>query len=67
MTPEEIKKLSYTDAIAKLEDIVTKMQSPDCDIDLLAEYTSDALRLMNHCKAKLRKTEEEVQRALESI
>ena len=62
-----IENLTYTEAIKSLEEIVTKMQSPECDIDHLAEYTSRALALMQHCKAKLRKTEEDVQKALETL
>lgn len=63
----DIKELSYTEAITQLEDIVGRMQSPECDIDRLAEYTSRALELMQHCKAKLTKTEEDVRKALETI
>lgn len=59
--------MSYTEAINLLENIVNKMQSPDCDIDLLADYTTSALALMQHCKAKLHKTEEEVRKALEAL
>ena len=61
------ENLTYSEAIRSLEDIVAKMQSPDCDIDHLAEYTSKALELMQHCKAKLTKTEEDVKKALEAI
>lgn len=63
----EIEKMTYSDAIKALEEIVGKMQSPDCDIDHLAEYTSRALALMQHCKAKLTKTEEDVQKALAAL
>lgn len=63
----DIKELSYTEAITQLEDIVGRMQSQECDIDRLAEYTSRALELMQHCKAKLTKTEEDVRKALEAI
>lgn len=67
MNKEEISKLSYKQAVEKLETIVSRMQSPECDIDLLAEYTSESLALLNHCKEKLRKTDEDVKRCLESI
>ena len=63
----DIDNMTYTQAVTALEEIVGKMQSPDCDIDHLAEYTSRALALMNHCKTKLRKTEEDVQRCLETL
>ncbi|MDE6271521.1 MAG: exodeoxyribonuclease VII small subunit [Muribaculaceae bacterium] len=59
--------LTYTAAIAELEQIVAKMQAPDCDIDLLAEYTSRALALLTHCKKKLHATEEEVRQCLATL
>lgn len=67
MTPQEIDKMSYSDAVARLEQIVGKMQSPDCDIDLLAEYTSSALELLRHCKTKLHHTDDAVQKALQAL
>ena len=66
MNPE-ISELTYKQAIEQLEAIVNRMQSSDCDIDLLAEYTTRALALLNHCRQKLQKTDEEVKRCLESL
>ena len=59
---EEIK--SYKEAVEELDAIVKRMQSPDCDIDKLSEYTSRALTLLKYCKEKLFKTEEEVKKTL---
>lgn len=67
MTDNNIDKLSYSEAIKQLEEIVGKMQSPECDIDYLASYTSTALALMQHCKAKLHKTEADVEKALATL
>lgn len=64
---EEIKDMTYTAAVAELEEIVSKIQSPDCDIDLLAKYTTRALALLKHCKNKLHTTEEEVKQSLASL
>ena len=58
----EIK--SYKEAVEELDTIVKQMQSPDCDIDKLSEYTSRALTLLKYCKEKLFKTEEEVKKTL---
>lgn len=58
---------TYTEALERLEETVKKMQAPDCDIDRLAEYTSEALQLLKFCKEKLHKTDEDVKRALEEI
>ena len=59
--------MTYTEAITELEQLVQKMQSPTCDIDNLAKYTSRALELLNFCKDKLTKTDEEVKKCLEAL
>ncbi len=59
--------MKYSEAIAELEAITAKMQSPDCDIDSLATLTSRALELLKICKEKLFKTDEEVHRCLETL
>lgn len=59
--------MKYNEAITELEQLVQKMQSPDCDIDNLAQYTARALELLNFCKEKLTKTDEEVKKCLEAL
>ena len=59
---EEIK--SYKDAVGELDSLLRQMQSPECDIDKLSEYTARALTLLKYCKEKLMKTEAEVQSLL---
>lgn len=61
------KNMPYAEALAELEAILRKMQSPDCDIDQLAQLTSRALALLKHCKQRLTKTDEEVKRCLEEL
>lgn len=61
------KEMKYSEAIAELEAITTKMQSPDCDIDSLASLTSRALELLKICKDKLFSTDEEVRRCLQTL
>lgn len=63
----EKKEMKYSEAIAELEAITAKMQSPECDIDSLASLTSRALELLNICKEKLFKTDEEVRKCLETL
>lgn len=63
----ENKELSYREALAELEGLVAKMQSPDCDIDMLASYTARALELLKLCKNKLTKTDAEIKRCLEEL
>lgn len=67
MKIEDIKGLSYSEATKRLEEILQKMQSPDCDIDRLSDYTSEALALLKHCKERLTKTDEEVRRCLAEL
>lgn len=67
MANEEIKVESYNEAVKELESILQKMQSPDCDIDKLSEYTAGALKLLKYCKEKLSKTDEELKKTLESL
>lgn len=61
------KEIRYSEAIAELESITAKMQSPECDIDSLASLTTRALELLKICKDKLFKTDEEVRKCLETL
>ena len=58
---------TYTQAMQELETIVAKMQSDNCDIDALADYTKRAARLIKFCRDKLLKTDEEVKKCIESL
>ncbi len=64
---EEQNELTYSQAVGELEQIIAKMQSPECDIDRLASYTSRALQLLKICKEKLLHTDEELKRCLEEL
>lgn len=61
------KELTYSEAIAELEQIVSKMESDNCDIDKLSSYTTRALELVKFCKERLFKTDQEVQKCLEQL
>ena len=58
---------SYASSMKELEEILQKIQSPDCDIDKLSAYTSRALQLWKYCKEKLTKTDEEIKKSLEEL
>jgi len=64
MENQDINKMSYTQAVTELEDIVKKMQSPECSIDNLSQYTARSLQLHKECKAKLTATDEELRKVL---
>lgn len=61
------KEMTYSKAIAELDAIVAKMESNQCDIDSLAQYTSRALELLKFCKERLFKVDAEVEKCLEAL
>ena len=48
-TTTDNSQLTYTQASAELEEIVKKMQDPECSIDDLAAYTKKAKELLTIC------------------
>ena len=67
MDNQELEKMTYTQAVNELEEIVRKMQSPDCSIDNLSQYTARSLQLLKVCKAKLSATDEELKKVLNEM
>lgn len=61
MTEESMK---YEEAAARLEGIVSKMESGELDIDSLCEQVKTAQKLIRQCKDKLTKTDEELRKLL---
>ncbi|MGM0566149.1 MAG: exodeoxyribonuclease VII small subunit [Bacteroidota bacterium] len=60
-------EMSYAEAIAELETIVSEIEQDDVPVDELLEKVKRASDLITFCKAKLTKTEDEVHTVLESI
>ncbi len=52
----------YEEALSQLETIVRKMEANEYDIDELAVQLKSAQQLIQFCKDKLTKTEEELQK-----
>lgn len=61
------KKITYTDAIRELEEIVTEIEEGEITIDTLAEKVKRASELIRICKDKLTATEEDVNKILKDI
>ena len=59
------KKLSYQEAMDQLQVIVSKLESNDTNIDELSGLVSQAVDLVKSCREKLRKTEEDLDQALD--
>ncbi len=54
------REISYTEAIAEIEKIMTKLRGESVDVDTLTAEVKQASELIELCKQRLRTTEEEV-------
>ena len=59
-----MKETTYEAAIKQLEDIVSKIENDELDIDSLSQQLKTAQRLIKLCKDKLAKTDEEITKIL---
>ncbi|MBR1882982.1 MAG: exodeoxyribonuclease VII small subunit [Muribaculaceae bacterium] len=64
---EDNNTLTYTQAVNELEEIVKKMQDPECSIDNLSDYTKRSKQLLDFCRKKLTATDEELKRILADL
>ena len=60
------KGMKYEEAMRELEQIVTRMENGEPDIDTLAAQLKTAQELIKYCKDKLTKTDEEIKKILEN-
>ncbi len=60
------EELSYREAISEVESIVRQMQDSSVDIDKLAEMVTRATELIAQCNNKLKKAQQEVEKAVGS-
>lgn len=56
------KEFSYTEAMAEIERIMTKLRGERVDVDTLTAEVKRASELIEKCKTRLRTTEEEVRK-----
>lgn len=61
------KPSTYSEAVTELEEIVKQMQSNECTIDNLSELTTRSLELLQFCKDKLTKTDEELKKIFANL
>jgi exodeoxyribonuclease VII small subunit len=61
------KLVSYSEAIAELELIVTEIEQGEISVDTLSEKVKRAADLIKICKAKLSSTEDDVNKILGEI
>lgn len=60
------KKESYSEAMKRLEGIVTRIESNELDIDQLGENLQEAQKLIKLCRDKLYKADAEIKKMLEA-
>lgn len=58
------KKLTYTQAMKQLEEIVGQLEDNSLDIDQLADKVKQAQELIKFCRGRLYKTDLEIQKLL---
>ena len=62
-----VKKISYNEAMAEIEDILVKIENEELDVDELAEKVKRVSVLLKTCKDKLTKTNEQVEKILKEM
>lgn len=60
-----VKKETYEQTMKRLEEIVTKIESGELDIDSLGEQLKEAQKLIKLCRDKLYKADSEIKKMLE--
>ncbi|MBR3793065.1 MAG: exodeoxyribonuclease VII small subunit [Alistipes sp.] len=58
------KKLSYTEAVAQIEQILARLRDEQIDVDTLAAEVKRATELIEQCKTQLTDVEKAVKKQL---
>lgn len=62
-----MENVTYAQAVERLEDIMNSIQGGSMDVDKLAEALKEAASLVQFCRSKLYKVDEEIKTLLESM
>lgn len=54
------KKLTYKEALEKLEKLVTEIENPDHPLDTIQKEVAEAMQLVDYCRQCLAGTEKEL-------
>lgn len=57
---------NYNEAMQRLETIVSQLENGELDVDKLADKLKDAKQLIDFCKSKLLRVEQDVKKILDS-
>lgn len=61
------EKLSYSDAMSELEQLVNDMEYGDISVDELSEKVKRSAFLIKFCKSRLKSTEQDVESILKDM
>ncbi len=61
------KSVSYKEAITEIEEILSKLENNELDVDELSEKVKRVSQLVTLCKEKLHSTEEEIDKILKEM
>jgi len=61
------KTFSYKQAIAEIEEIISKLENEEIDLDNLSENVKKASELITNCKNNLKTSEAEIEKIIKSI
>jgi len=67
MKKSDIAELNYRKAIERLDEIISKIESDDIDVDELSLQVKEAVNLVKLCKAKIDKAEMEVKQVVDDM
>ncbi len=62
-----MSEIKYDEAIAEIEEIITKIEGNDMGIDELSSQVKRVAVLLKKCKSKLNKTETDVEKILKEM
>ena len=62
-----VKNISYREAILEIEEIISKIENQETDVDEMTSQVKRVSQLIKLCKDKLYKTETEVQKVLDCM
>ena len=60
-------EIKYSKAIERLDEIISKIESDDIDVDELSLKLKEAVNLVKICKAKIDKAEMEVRQVVDDF
>jgi exodeoxyribonuclease VII small subunit len=63
----ENKSLSYSEAIAAIDEILEQIETGELDVDELAARVKQATELLKLCKSKLFNTTREIEKVLKEM